>query len=297
MNGTLTISGEALHFAVSGCPEIPADSAALLTIRAGKNLLRIDLSSGGSDDGLVSGQIPLALLEQGDADLWKDALAHLDIAGARHQIRLRVSELDQTATQTGHVAGIDADGFLNGWSLCEALPDADLPVIARVGAVQLGTMTSGGWQNGRERAYRINVAPHLASNGLTRIDVSGANEAAWPFTRKTFFAALLDSEILLAAPLTITEGLISGAFQLPGNPTEPLRVELRDGDTTTISTCCNRFSHPNFNFNGFHCGFFIRLPSRFNPETTRLVLKHPDIEQPIEFGLRELLSDATARIQ
>lgn len=291
MQAILTLSRDAAHLSLTGIPPAAgAETVATLSLAAGAFQARLGVPRAPGLHEQMSFRLPLAQLPGGGQWPWDAVTLRGDLGQGAHQWPVQVQRLQAALVQRGKVDGIDADGVLGGTSGLTSGSDVALPVSVQIGRDRVFGLTFP--QDGKQR-FALNLAPFL-SQRVRLVQVTGGLENALPFGRARLFAALTPGGVLQAAPVNFVEGIVAGAFRLAGDDDRPLRLELRDGDKFSALCNCNRLAQPDYNFGGVPSGFFLRMPSSFNLETTRVVLIHPSLAEPMEFRLLDFVPSGAA---
>jgi hypothetical protein len=259
----------------------------MLTLRAGSRSLRIGLPGEAGRDGRVCGQLPIAAIPEAAQWDWPGLEMLADFGAGPQPVATACATVRDAGGQTGHVGGLDAAGRLCGWSAAPgAAPGTELPVRVRAGQADILGMTGGAWRETAQRGFRIPLPGFLPLAEVVALRVTGGLDRSRPFSRELLYAGLTPCGVLQAAPVGLLDGIATGAMQIAGLGAAPLRLSLRQGDQVTPPCLCNRDSHPDYDFNGQACGFFIRMPEGFAPDTTRIVLTHPGLPGPLDYPMR-----------
>lgn len=286
-----TITQARVYFALRRTGRIRAFSgiADFVVSGAGRSVcLPLSGLSGGAcaQDDFIQGWIACSAFGAAPPD-WHGLRGHVENDIQHLEMEMLTFVEDPEQVQTGHLAGLNAAGHLQGWSTKPESGTHELPVLVRVGDQQLFAFTEGRWPNENFRCFDIPLEAVVGRAGVHRLHLAGGCSRAAPFGREDSFVMRTPAGLVHGAPVQIGADRITGAFQMAGNHKAVVSVSLHDGAYQSDTYRCDQSSP--YDFNGQPCGFALPLGSStpINPISCKIVLRGAQGEDLGSFALSD----------
>lgn len=253
-------------------------------------IIRLPLSglSGGAStqDDFIQGWIACSAFGAGPSD-WHGLRGHVENDIQHLEMEMRTFVEDPAQAQTGHLAGLNAAGHLEGWSAKPESGTHELPVLVRLDDQQLFGFTDGRWANENFRAFDIPLEDVVRGTAVHRLHLAGGCSRPAPFGRADSFVMRTSAGLVHGAPVQVSADRVTGAFQIAANHEAVVSVSLRDGAYQSDTCRCDQSGQ--YDFNGKPCGFALPLGSStpINPTSCKIVLRDAQGEDLGSFALSD----------
>ncbi len=243
-----------------------------------------------AQDGSIHGWIAPGVFGEAPVN-WSALRAHVKNDIQQVEMNMQIFVEDTTTTQVGHIAGLNAEGHLQGWSAKPESGTHELPVQVSVGDRHVLAFTTGRWASESYRSFSVPLDALVQGSGVHKLGITGGCSAPAPFGRKDSFVLRTAAGLIHGAPLQIKANVLTGAFQIAADQDAVVTVALRNGAYQSDTFLCDQ--PVSYNFNGKSCGFSLPLlPSdMINPTVCEIVLGQIPGDDLGSFALTDFLCD------